>query len=103
MKAFKDKKKAEDFVRDCESESLRVDLAVENYWSKYKEEYDELAEFVRDKIFKGQYSRDIPEVARMSEISMGEKKLFDHKYFPNYRVDSPKGQFVCDAELELVE
>ncbi len=104
IKAFRDYQKGEALVKECESENLRVDIEIENYWSKHQQEYDRLGEATREKIRKGQYNHNMSEPTRMAEIMKGEREILEsHKHLPGYRANNTGGQFLCDTELELVE
>lgn len=103
IKAFKDKQKAELFVKDCEEESLRVDIELQKYWVKHRPEYDKTSENIREKVRKRQYTRDLPGVKRRMELMKGEHNILrSHKHLPNYRTRT-YGQFLCETKLELVE
>lgn len=103
IKAFKDKQKAELFVKDCQFECLRVDLELQNYWFKHQQEYDKTSKVIREKVRGKQFDRSLPEVRRRGEIMEGEMSILkSHKYLPDYRLDAD-GQFLCETKLELVE
>ena len=104
IKAFRDKRKAELFIEDCQDECLRIDLEIQNYWFKYQKEYDELREILREKITKQQFRHDLKEAKRNVEIMTGEKDIINsHKHHPNYPAN-PKDNFSYEIDiLELVE
>ena len=104
IKAFRDKQKAEELVKECQAECLRIDIDLENYWFKHQKEYDGLREVIREKLQKGQLIRDLQEVKRSAEIMTGEKDIINsHKHHPNYPGNS-KEDFSYDINvLELVE
>jgi hypothetical protein len=103
IKAFKDKQKAELFIGHCQDECLRVDLELDSYWFKHRQEYDKIGETLREKVREKQFNRDLPEIKRRLEIMEGERNILrSHKYLPIYRLDI-KGKFLCETKLELVE
>jgi len=103
IKAFKDKQKAELFVKDCEKETLRVDLELQTHWFKHQQEYDKTSEIIREKVRGKQFDHSLPEVKRRLKIMEGEHNILrSHKYLPNYRSDT-SGQFICETRLELEE
>lgn len=85
IKAFRDKQKAEEFVKDCEAECLRINIEVENYWFEHKKEYDRLRAVIREKVIKKKFSLDTPEGKRSAKIMEGKRNIIkSHKYHPNY-------------------
>jgi len=104
IKAFRDKQKAEEFVKECQGECLRISAKIEDYWSKYQKEYDELRKILREKITKKQFRHDLKEAKRNVEIMTGEKDIINsHKHHPNY-IAHPKEEFSYQIDvLELVE
>ena len=82
IRAFKNKQKAEDFIKECKEECERIDLELEEYWSKYRVEYYGVKEVVR------QFAREnlridtkMKEFKRQNEIKAGERKIIaSHKH-----------------------